>query len=407
MQWPRTRWQKAADRREKLNRAQEDILYTEGESHWTTAETYSNQQAFENVPEVQRGVSLIVDSCAEFNTDLKEKVQGLGITTNVVKPNKLNKLVNYEANPYIDINQFRSNIYTDLLIQGDAFLYWDGAYLYNIPACSMEIVADPITFISHYVYGETKFQPNEIIHIKEPNAGSLYRGASRLDSVEDNIKLLSQMTDFQSTFLKNGTVSNIVLQTENILGAKIKDRIRLEWARRYSANKGGKSPIILDGNFSIKTLGSETLKELDFEVSIETNSDAILKALGVPKVLLTSGNNANIAPNTTLFYTNTVLPLVNRVTVALERFFGYDLKPNTQDILAMRPELAQVSGYYSTLVNAGILTRNEARLALRFEEVDTEVGTDLFLPQNIAGSALDPSQGGRPAGSDDAIEVEE
>ena len=406
MQWPKTRWQKAAEAREKLNPAQEEIVYLEGETHWSSAETYSNEQAFKSIAEVQRGVSLIVDSCAEINVDIKDKIQGLGISENVVKPNKINKLLNFEANPFIDINQFRSNIYTDLIIQGDAFIYWDGAYLYNLPACSVEIVADTKTYISHYIFGDTKFKPNEIIHIKEPNASSIYRGASRLDSVSDNIKLLGQMTNFQSTFFKNGTVSNVVLQTENILGAKIKDRIRKEWARRYSANRGGKLPIVLDGNFQIKTLGAETLRELDFEVSISTNQNTILKALGVPNVLLTSGNNANIAPNIQLFYITTVLPLVNRTNIALERFFGYDLKSNTADVLALRPELAQLSGYYSTLVNAGILSRNEARVALRFPEVDTEIGQDLFLPQNIAGSALDESVGGRPTGSDDAVEPE-
>ena len=405
MSWfPKTRWQKAS---EKLNPAQDDIVYAEGDQTTSTATTYTNDAAFKSIAEVQRGISLIVDSSAEINFDVKEKIQGLGVTDTQVRPHKVNKLLNFEANPYQDINQFRSQVYTDLVSQGDAFIYWDGAYLYNIPAEDMIIVSDTRTFIDRYEYGTTKFSPNEIIHIREPNPASLYRGASRLDSVSDNITLLDQMTSFQSNFLNNGTVSNIVLQTDNILGPKTKERIRRDWARRYSTNKGGKIPIILDGNFEIKSIGSQTLSELDFETYITTNQDTILKALGVPKVLVTSGNNANIAPNLQLFYITTVLPLVNRVNIALERYFGYDLKPNTADVLALRPELAQLSGYYATLVNAGILARNEARISLRYPPVDTDVGNDLFLPQNIAGSALDPSVGGRPTGSDDAVETEE
>jgi len=403
MRWPRTRWSKPK-RQEKLNPAQEDIQNDTGSQHWSEANAYSSKLAFQNIPEVQRGVCLIVDSCAEINIDVKKKVNGVGLTESVLKPAKINKLLNYEPNPFQDINQFRSNIITDLILDGDAFIYWDGAHLYNIPANKMEIVSHPRTFIDHYKYGETIFQPNEIIHIKEPNADNMYRGASRLKSVESNIKLIGQMTEFQSTFLKNGTVSNIVLQTESVLSPKIKERILRDWSRKYSANRGGKLPIILDGNFQVKTLGAETMKELDFEASLEINADAVLKALGVPKILLTSGNNANIAPNVHLFYTSTVLPLVNRTIVALERFFGFDLKVNIADVIALRPELAQLSTYYSTLTNAGILSRNEARVALRYPEVDNDIGNNLFLPQNIAGSALDGGVGGRPTGSDSAVE---
>jgi hypothetical protein len=53
-------------------------------------------------------------------------------------------------------------------------------------------------------------------------------------------------------------------------------------------------------------------------------------------------------------------------------------------------------------VNTGIITPNEAREGLRFAKID---GYDTIrVPQNITGSATDPSQGGRPPDSDSTDE---
>ena len=60
----------------------------------------------------------------------------------------------------------------------------------------------------------------------------------------------------------------------------------------------------------------------------------------------------------------------------------------------MAPELSDASAYYTSLVNGGIITAAEARDRLGFPEI--EGTTEIRVPANIAGSAVDPSQGGRP-----------
>jgi phage portal protein BeeE len=136
--------------------------------------------------------------------------------------------------------------------------------------------------------------------------------------------------------------------------------------------------------------------ELDFVQSSKEQEAAILKALGVPPILLDSGNNANISPNLRMFYINTVLPLVTKVTQSFERYFGYDLKPVTQDVLALQPELRELANFHSTLVNAGIITRNESRAKLRYPYSDSEIADELVLPANVAGSAASANLGGKP-----------
>ena len=48
--------------------------------------------------------------------------------------------------------------------------------------------------------------------------------------------------------------------------------------------------------------------------------------MGVPPILMDSGNNANIRPNHRLYYLETILPIVRKINFAFERFFGFTIK---------------------------------------------------------------------------------
>ena len=140
-------------------------------------------------------------------------------------------------------------------------------------------------------------------------------------------------------------------------------------------------------------------KDLDFQAAIEANEKIILQAIGVPPLLLDSGNNANIRPNHRLYYLETVLPIVRKINFAFERFFGFDLSEDVSNIPALQPELKDQAAYYSTLVNTGIMTPNEVRDAMRMKPLEGH--DDLRVPANIAGSAANPSVGGRPEQEED------
>jgi hypothetical protein len=56
--------------------------------------------------------------------------------------------------------------------------------------------------------------------------------------------------------------------------------------------------------------------------------------------------------------------------------------------------------YYTTLVNGGIISPNEAREGLRLSRSTDPEMDKIRVPQNIVGSATDPSQGGRPVEED-------
>jgi HK97 family phage portal protein len=383
--------------REKLNPAQARIAQDEGTMVGTSA-SISYLQAFRRLEPVNRGVSMLVSACASLDYDIKDKIHD-GVVSGV-RQKTLNTLLNFRPNPYQSAQDFRAAVYTDFVLEGNAFVHFDGVFMYHLPASNVEILTDERTFIKGYRYnGLVDFKESEVFYFRDLSSDSIYRGASRLESADRSIKLLYSMQQFQENFFDNGAIFGLVLTTENTLSQVAKEKTVQYWTQRYNTKQGGKRPVILDSGLKPHQLAQTNFKDMDFDVSIKTHAEKIMQAIGVPPILLAGGNNANISPNLRLFYLETVLPVNRKFVSAIERYFGYDVEPVTSSVSALQPELKDVAAYHSTLVNAGIITANEAREELRYAAV--EGSDELRIPANIAGSAANPAQGGRPASDRD------
>jgi HK97 family phage portal protein len=347
---------------------------------------------YENLEVVNRSVNMVVDDAAE----IPSIVQGISVPGIIkgIKRSKVDLLLNKQPNPFQDINTFKRNLVTDYLLDGNMFIYYDGAHLYHIPADTVTIHGDSKTYIEKYTYNEIDYSPSEIIHVKENSFHDIYRGVSRLKPAVRTMQIMSYMRAFQDNFFQNGAVPGLVLKSPNTLSEKIKERMLQSWQMRYRPDAGGRRPLILDGGIEVDKISNVNFKELDFQSAITENEKIILKAIGVPPILLDSGNNANIRPNMRLYYLETILPIVKKLNFGASRFFGFDIREDISNIPALQPELRDQSQYYTSLVNGGIITINEAREQLGFEKIDGQ--DEVRVPANIAGSAANPDEGGRP-----------
>jgi HK97 family phage portal protein len=382
---------KSVEAEEKLNPGQYTI--GGGKTESSRESTLSYERAYEDLEIVNRGVNMIVDDVAEIHTLVSRDNAFRGVVPGI-KASKVETLLNKSPNPFQDINTFKRNLITDFLLDGNIFMYFDGAHLYHLPATDVKIHSDKETYIEKFTMFDTTFSPNEIIHIKENSFHSIYRGVPRLKPALRTMVLMKRMRDFQDNFFKNGAVPGLVLKSPNTLSEKIKERMMVSWQERYRPDAGGKRPLILDGGIEVDKISNVNFKELDFQSAISENEKIILKALGIPPILMDSGNNANIRPNMRLYYLETILPIVRKINYGLERYFGFELSEDITNIPALQPELRDSSAYYTSLVNGGIITAAEARDRLGFEPIE---GTEeIRVPANIAGSATNPDEGGRP-----------
>ena len=375
---------------EKLNPIQQYVQ----EINSSREDHYSYERFYEELEIVNRGVNMIVDDVAGIPTIVQGGYKNPGIAKGV-KRAKVDNLLNYEPNPYQDISSFKRNLITDFLLDGNIFIYFDGVHIYHLPADKINIHADKSTYVEKYTYNDIDYSPSEIIHVKENSFYSIYRGVSRLKPAVRTMKLIYSMRNFQDNFFKNGAVPGLVLKSPNTLSEKIKERMMVSWQSRYRPDTGGRRPLILDGGMEVDSLTEANFKDLDFQNSILENEKIILKALGIPPILLDSGNNANLRPNMRLYYLETILPIVQKVNHAIERYFGFEVKEDLTNIPALQPELRDAAAYYTSLVNGGIISPNEARDSLGYDEMTG--AEDIRVPANIAGSAVNPDEGGRPS----------
>ena len=383
---------------EKLNPSQYVISRNEGmtiDSHEIVT-NYKN--AYEDLEVVNRAVNMIVDDVAEIPFIVGEQRQGVNNIVKNIRRVKVDTLLNKEPNPFQDVSTFKRNLIIDLLIDCNIFIYFDGAHMYHLPAEKVTIYSDDETYIDKYVFDNSiDYSVNEIIHIKENSFNSIYRGVPRLKPAYRTMQILGSMRKFQDNFFKNGAVPGLVLKSPNTLSEKIKERMLTAWSMRYNPNTGGRRPLILDGGLEVDSLSKVNFKELDFQESIKATEKIILESMGIPPILLDGGNNANIRPNHRLYYLETILPIVKKIGYAMERYFGFELNEDVTGIPALQPELRDQAAYYATLVNTGIISTNEAREAIGKEPI--EGFDEPRIPVNLAGSATNPEQGGRPTES--------
>jgi len=386
---------------EKLNPVQDEIARDEGSNKGTTqTKLHTVQNAFDQVEVVNRAVNLLVDNAALVDFDVGKLLNFTGVTTKVRGP-RLGELLNNRPNPHMDISSFRRLILMDFLIDGNVFIHFDGTAFYHIPARHMEIMPSDKGYIGGYVYnGVHKFKANEIIFIKDNSTKSGFRGDSRILSAISSLLTRESMINFQKSFFDNGAAIGLIVETEQILSKKLKERQEREWVQKFNPKRGNGRPLILDAGLKAKSLSSSDFKEMAFTESITNLEDKVCYALGIPPILLNSGNNANIKPNLELLFYTTIIPMLRKFESAIEFFFAYDVELTTHRVPALLPDLKAQADRISSLVNNGIITGNEGRVMLRLLEIDDPLMQKIRVPANIAGSGTGVSgqEGGAPKG---------
>lgn len=389
---------------EKLNPVQSAIARDEGEQSSTQTKILTVVNAYDLIEVVNRCVNLIVDNACMVNYDIGAQYKFTAAAPGV-RASRLEELLNFRPNPFMDISTFRRLCLMDLLVDGNAFIYFDGQSLYHVPAALITIVPDERGYVHSYTYGslhgsEHAYRPNQIIHIKDNSVSSLYRGDSRINSALESLYNRDAMLSFQKSFFNSGTAMGMIIETDNILSSRMKERQEREWQVKYNPKRGNGKPIILDGGMKAKSTASGNFKEMAFVDSIQDMEKKVCIALGIPPLLLDSGNNANIKPNLELWFYTTVIPMLRKFESALEYFFAYDIKMSTAKVPALLPDLKEEADRIASLVNNGIIAGNEGRAMLRLEPSTEAHMNKIRIPANIAGSAtgVTGQEGGRPEG---------
>ena len=359
------------------------VRYEETQVYETFSTTY------DAISVIARCVDLLVNTGAQVNYKI---VKDIGPFNTLHKHKQFETLLN---NPSEDFGKydFYRGIFADQVFSGNSFLYNLGNTFQQFSEVSYNETR-PKT-------GETYLDAERLIHTRLlPEHGNRF-GKSYLTRIDKELDLIAAMLNFQKALFKNGGIPGVILSSENPLSKMQKERIVEEFLSMYSIMKGNaQRPFVSDNGLKFESL-THSFRDLQFNEGIGTITTNICSALGIPEVLITSGNNANILPNYKLFVYNTIFPLVSNfasdLTLHLHKFYRGTKELQVVPDMTSLPLLADDELKQTTsikgLVTSGVITPNEARAKLHYLDHSDPLANDLLFPANITGALNNPSPG--------------
>jgi HK97 family phage portal protein len=199
------------------------------------------------------------------------------------------------------------------------------------------------------------------------------------------------MSEFASEFFRRGAIPAVLLTVDgNPPPAEI-ERLETRWKRMLQGVKKTWETFAVRAAVKVQVLG-QPVKDLampELEASVRQR---IAVALGIPQTLLEDAANFATAKEHRLsFYRETIIPESGLIAAALNAQvftpLGLTFEFHPEQVEALQQDEGEKSAALRDLVNAGILTVNEAREQLGYEPIEeaqaeiTETPTDEQLTE--------------------------
>lgn len=242
-----------------------------------------------------------------------------------------------------------------------------------------------INFIQRFV------EPKDVLHLYKNNQSNGVQGRSLVGYANSILELAKSTDKAAKNYYSSGCAITGAL---TIKGSRkdSKEKARQAFADVHSGNNSS-GLVILDDDMDYKPLSSNANESQMLETRL-FNVSEIARFFNINPVLLgdlSKSSYSTIEAANIEFVTHTLMPYIamiecefNRKLIAPnEEGFSLDL----DETYLIRGDKNSTATYYKTLVEAGIITRNEARRGLGLNELD---GLDnIVIPYtNIADNTV-------------------
>lgn len=343
-------------------------------------------EAYNRIVWVYACVSAISSATSSVPWLLYRKVRGGRLIE--IQEHPILTMLNVKTNPYMSSKDFIDYWTTYLAIEGKFYAEYINPnmptamfplyphYMYPIPSQNL--------FIAGYEYRMDKainYLPEEILWSKFNDPLDIYQGLSPIKSLSRTIDTENEAVDWNKSTLQNAGVPAGVFQVTNP-SPELSQRLQEEWIKRYSGGQNSRKPLILNSDkASYLPLGLSPI-DMDFLNQRKVNRIEICSAFGVPSQIVGDPEGqtySNYGEAQKAFWENTIIA---KYLDHIKDKLTQDLLPRYADNLELRYDLSNVQALkenedmrakrVSELFKLNLLTRNEARYELDYEEVDDE-----------------------------------
>ncbi len=265
-------------------------------------------------------------------------------------------------------------------LEGEAFWYFGDDYTAGIP--SEIYVLSPRKMrayisggsVHRWFYatdmGEIPILPDEIIHFRSWNPWNPHRGVTPLISLSSEIEQDINGNRSVSRLLKNHSVPEGILKTDQVLREEEADRLERRWEASYGSKHKTRSIAVLGKGTSFQPLSvtPAALKSFDLK---RWNLYTLLACYGIPPRVAniqdqhSSLSGSDTSMQHTAFWKYTIIPLLKNFEEILEtQFFGrFGLAESGRFDLSAIPELQESENEKSQRdireIEAGLKTIND------------------------------------------------
>lgn len=277
-----------------------------------------------------------------------------------------------------------------VLVKGNGFIHItrnsDGTVkkLRWLESCDVNIFYEKQSNTLYYtvpvLFNNKKIETVNMIHLKMFSHDGI-NGVSILNIGSKALRLGTTLENNAYNFFANGcNLSGVLSVASSLTPQQIKD-IHKAWDESYV---NGSGVAVLQGNMNYQSV-SNSAKDNELLSSREYTVKDICRWFGINPVLLglSGATYTSLEQAQTDFVLHTLLPWVEAIE---EEFTKKLLLPSEQKSMEivldenylLRMDKNTEANYYSTMVNNGLFTRNEARGRLGLQPV--EGGDELLIP---------------------------
>lgn len=242
----------------------------------------------------------------------------------------------------------------------------------------------------------------EIFHIKtvNPTASTSYLyGMSRLTPIYYEIEQYLHASVHNLALLKNGATPSGIMSTEKNLTDDQYQRLLAEMGRFFQGAENAGRPMIAEGGLKYSSMSMNN-RDMDFlKLKVDVR-DMLYNNFRIPLPFVSREQMtlANMEAAKYIFYDNVILPTFKRLMtdLSLALLPRYGLDPKDYELSYQEESIPTLVQRHfeetKDLNDMGVLTKNEIRLRLGYEELE---GHDiLYQPMNLipTGAELEEPQ---------------
>lgn len=301
--------------------------------------------------------------------------------------NNLSKVIDIYPNQNMTRKSLIFKIVMDLILTGNSICYikFEKGQIKELIPWDINKISFRGTNESYNIYKSgISFAPDEVLHfVLNPDTEECYKGIGYTNIIKESVINLAQAEATKKAFLKDKWKPSLIIST-NSDSEELQDEEKREkiLGSYVSKTKIGEPWLIPADEISIEKISPLTLKDLAIQESITLDKQTIARDLGLPCYMIGVGNYNEDEYNN--FISTTVNFIATVIQQELTKKLAYNdkwyFKFNQKSLIHYN--LKAKTDFVISMVQNGIISRNEARNEFDYNLKDDEAMDEILLLEN-------------------------